>query len=436
MTPITRRLQDILSELPFPQVEKNPLNWTFTENIKKLGPDFYRKVIPLHLVLSLEYSLLGQQLRAKFLSKELVKQKEIEEQLITALMMAELLEHIYQCYLNVPREVVRLRQHQILYRELLAELSKPLPGKPKKLETNPSFSQDVRNTTVFLNLYRLLFIRSKRAFDVIATLGTVSESYRNFVKVLDKYTDPILADLAWLFFIPRLSVNLFLLIKHTLPGPWMSKEEKSLGLSVRFSAQMQRRWFELGNDSIWMTAGLINRFVLTGALAPFAIYVSITCFAIDIILSVTRAYIELSRLYEVRKQYEAMLKQTTSLEEIKSIKEHLEAINNQLNFEWLRLGSHMMTTTAIFLSMVVAAPILAFNPLIITIGAVCLVAVCFINFALFQIIDESRPKDTLVIPQGGLSKLGFFAQKVRKEPILQLEKKHDVEVEMLSSCSI
>ncbi|QEY52964.1 hypothetical protein [Legionella longbeachae] len=436
MTPITRHLQDILSELPFPQAGKNSLNWSFSESIKKLGPGFYRKVIPLHLVLNLEYSLLGQQLRAKFLSKQLVKQKDIEEQLITALMMAELLEHLYQYYLNVPREVVRLRQHQILYRELLAEISEPLPGKPKKLEINSSFSQDVRNTTVSLNLYRLLFIRSKRAFDVIATLGTVSESYRNFVKILDKYTDPILADLAWIFFLPRLSVNLFLLMKHTLPGPWMSKEEKSLGLSVRFHAQMQRRWFELGNDSVWMTAGLVNRLVLTGALAPFAIYVSLTCFAIDIILSVTRAYLELSRLYELRKQYEAMLKQTNSLEEIKSINEHLEAINNQLNFEWLRLGSHMMTTTAIFLSMVVAAPILAFNPLTIAIGAICLVAVCFINFALFQIIDESRPKDTLVIPQGGLSKLGFFAKKAHKEPVLQPENELDLDLDNFSSYSI
>lgn len=83
------------------------------------------------MVLSLEYSLLGQQLRAKFLSTHLFQQKEIEEQLITALMMAELLEHIHQYYLNVPREVVRLRQHQKLYRELLAELGKPLPGEPK-----------------------------------------------------------------------------------------------------------------------------------------------------------------------------------------------------------------------------------------------------------------------------------------------------------------
>ncbi|KTD12023.1 hypothetical protein Lgra_1481 [Legionella gratiana] len=436
MTPIIRRLQDSLSELPFSEVEQNPLNWTFTESIRKLGPDFYCKVVPLHLVLSLEYSLLGQQLRAKFLSKQALHKKEIEEQLIAALMMAELLEHVYQHYLNVPREVVRLRQHQKLYRELLTEIIKPLPNEPKKLEINSSFSQDVRNTTVLLNLYRLLFIRSKRAFDVIATLGTVSESYRNFVRILDKYTDPVLANLAWLFFIPRLSVNVFLLLKHTVPGFWMSEEEKSLGLRVRFNAQMQRRWFELGNDSIWLTAGLVNRFILTGALAPFAVYVSIACFAIDIILSVTRAYIELSRLYDLQKQYKSMLKQTSNSSELKKIEEHLDAINNQLDFEWLRLGSHMMTTTAIFLSMAVALPILGFNPLIITIGAACLVAVCFINFALFKIIDESRPKDALVIPPGGLSKLGIFANKVHKEPALLPKNEHDLELENLSSYSI
>lgn len=433
MTPLIRRLQDTLPELPFSKVDQNPLNWTFSESIRKLGPDFYRKVVPLHLVLNLEYSLLGQQLRAKFLSEQLVNQEEIVEQLISALMMAELLEHIYQYYLIVPREVARLRQQQALYRELLADIVQPLPNHSKSVVVNSSFSQDVRNTTVFLNLYRLLFIRSKRAFDVIATLGTVSESYRNFVKILDKCTDPILAHLAWVFFVPRLSVNLFLLLKHTLPGPWMGDEEKSLGWRVRFNAQMQRRWFELCNDSIWLTAGLMNRFVLTGALAPFALYVSIACFAIDIVLSVTRAYIELSRLYELQKQYTFMLTQTSSVAEQRKIKAHLDAIDNQLNFEWLRLGSHMMTTSAIFLSMAVAAPILAFNPLIITIGALCLVAVCFINFALFQIIDEQRPKDTLprVLP-----KLGFFAKKEQPKTDLLSENTPDLELETLSSCSI
>jgi hypothetical protein len=412
MTPLIRRLQETFPDLPFSQAEQTSFKWTFKDSIKNLGPDFYRKIIPQHLVLSLEYSLLGRQLRAQFLSEQPINQKEIIDQLIAAIMMAELLEHVYQYYLIVPREVSRLRQQQDLYRELLAEILQATPSVPKRTIITPSsLTQDIRNTTINVNLYRLLFIRSKRALDLIAILDTGSETYRNFVKIMDKYTDPFLVHLAWLFFIPRLSVNLFLLIKHTVPGPWMGEEEKSLGWNVRFNAQMQRRWFELGNDIAWISVGVINCFFLTGALAPVGAYLSLVCFAYDVVLSAIRAYIELGRLHELRRQYQEMQSTVTGVEEQKELAEHIAAIENQINFETLRLGSHLTTTTTIFLAMCCLAPLFSFNPVIPVIGAIVLVAICFVNIALARIINDSRPRDTIEIPTGGVTKLGFFARK-------------------------
>ena len=414
-TPLIRRLQKLFPELPFVQVEHDPLNWTFTESIKKLGPEFYRKIIPLHLVLNLEYSLLGQQLRTKFLTQQVINSNALIKELITALMMAELLEHIYQYYLIVPREVIRLRQQQELYRQLLAEVIMIAPTKEiTQVNVGLAFSQQVRTATVNANLYRLLLIRSKRALDLIMILDTGSEKYRYFVQTLDKYTDPVLAHLSWIFFLPRLSVNLFLLLKHTIPGDWMEEKENSLGWSVRFNAQIQRRWFELGNDINWFTAGFINCFWLTGVLAPIGMYLSLTCFALDVVLSATRVYIELKRLHDLHKQYTHMLCQPSTVEEKNEIKEHLKTIENQILFEQLRFGSHLLTTIGIFLSMACAIPLFPVNPVIPVVGAICLVLICFINFALVHVINEHRPQDTIEF-SSGVTRLGFFSKKEQEK---------------------
>ncbi|KTD72562.1 hypothetical protein [Legionella tucsonensis] len=409
MTPIIRHLHETFPELSLVQAE-NPLHWTFAESIKKLGADFYRKIIPMHLVMNLEYSFLRQQLRAKFLSSKPIDREELREQLIAALMMAELLERIYQYYMDIPREVLRLRAQQNLYRELLAELIPSFPPKPKELPGNFSFTQELRNTILDINLWRLLIVRSKRALDLLALVHTKSQSYLRFIKIIDTAMDPFLMHLAWFFWLPRLVVNFYSLFKHTIPGWWMDEHEKSLGWEVRFSAQIKRRYFEFGNDIVWVGSGLINTFYLTGALAPFAFYVSLAVFAFDVLWAITRAYIELSRLNELRSQYEAMLDSAGSRKEQKQIRDHLETIDKEIALEQFRLGSHVATTVFIFLGMCMALPVFAVNPILPFIGALILVTICIINFSLTEEVTKRRPRDTLD-RSSALSKLGLFSTK-------------------------
>ncbi|KTD42970.1 hypothetical protein [Legionella parisiensis] len=411
MIPLIRHLHETFPELSLVAQADNPLNWTFTESIKKLGPDFYRKIIPMHLVMNLEYSLLGQQLRAKFLSPKPIDRDELREQLIAALMMAELLEHIYRYHMDIPREVVRLRAQQNLYRELLAELISNFPKRlPGKAPENFSVTQELRNTIMDINLWRLLIVRSKRALDLLALVHTESQVYLRFVKIMDTVMDPFLIHLAWFFWLPRLVVNLFSLFKHTVPGWWMDEREISLGWAVRFSAQIKRRYFEFGNDIVWVGSGLINTFYLTGALAPFAFYVSLAVFAFDVIWAMTRAYIELSRMYELRTQYSEMLDKPHTLKEERQIKEHLKAIDKQIALEKFRLGSHVATTVFIFLGMCMALPVFAVNPILPLIGALILVTVCIVNFALTEEVANRRPRDTLD-RSSALSRLGLFSAK-------------------------
>lgn len=100
--------------------------------------------------------------------------------------------------------------------------------------------------------------------------------------------------LSWGLYYTRFAVELGLLLKHTIKGPWMSQEEKNLGLSTyeRFKTQWAQRKYMLMNDSLWATANLLCYFwligngnlgyagnILTGVLFTFDTIVSLWRFA-------------------------------------------------------------------------------------------------------------------------------------------------------------
>lgn len=415
MNPVIRRLQKTLfTNYSLGIDHSNPENWTFSESIQELGVDFYREIIPSHLILNMEYSLLGQQIRINLLGERLVPKQQLVEQLISAIFLAELLEEVYKNYLIVPREVERLRTQKKLYREILIELKHPPPkpcDKNEPITVGSSLSQQVRQRTLDVNLYRLLLVRSKRALDLIAALDCSADWYRHIMRDLGRCTDPFLPHLAFLFYAPRLAVNLGLLMKHLLPGSWMEQPEKDLGWQVRLQSQLLRRWFELGNDIAWVGLGYVNGYLLTGAYAPVAAYLSIAFFGYDVALAAIRAYIELNRVYEMRRQYQQMFDCIENEAEREEISQQLRVLNQQINFELLRFISHVTTTTGIFLAMGCGAPFFATTPAIALAGAICLVVICLINFALVPVINQQRPRDIIEIPEGGIKKLGFFATK-------------------------
>ena len=123
MGPITQHLRAFFPELPQPCSDPLARHWSFDVSLKALGPEIYSKLLPLHPFLNVEYSILCNQLREDFLHPNIANKKQVRERLINALMFCELLEHLNQHYLVVPREVVRLRKQQQLYRTLLSELA-------------------------------------------------------------------------------------------------------------------------------------------------------------------------------------------------------------------------------------------------------------------------------------------------------------------------
>ncbi|MCL9684441.1 hypothetical protein [Legionella maioricensis] len=433
MTPVIRHLRTHFLELPLP-AEDHSLNWTFDARVKRLGPDFYSKVVSMHPVLNMEYSILCNQLRHHFSFPGQINKEQIIDQLTAALMFAELLEHLHLHYLIVPREVARLRRHQEVYRGLLREMGGYIftPQPQVSIQVGLSLSQQVRENTALINWFRLLFTRSKRVLNFLDLVGTGSETYRNLIGLLDKYTNPILAYVAWCFFIPRFATNLFLLVKHTIPWPWMDDKEKDLGWWTRLEAQVKRRWFELANDSVWITVGLLNCFVLIGALAPLSIYVTLFAFAFDIANTSLRAYIELNRLYKLQQEYSALLQKEENPEKRRAIQDHQNFITHRIEFEKLRLGLSVATTTAVFIAMCFALPMFAVNPVIPFIGALLLIAIWVASYTLTLRLEQYRPNDAVERPSN-VATLGFFACKPKEDSSLSYEQKLTSEEDFLAS---
>ena len=106
-----------------------------------------------------------------------------------------------------------------------------------------------------------------------------------------------------LFFLPRLTLNIYTLGSHWIEHTSMSLEEKSLGGTVRFNAQWDRLWPQLTNDMAWATSAALTYFVFTGSLQPYGIYLGLALQAHDLFLTCLREYHESCRLNALEQQY-------------------------------------------------------------------------------------------------------------------------------------
>lgn len=161
-------------------------------------------------MLDLQYSVLCTQLVHNY-TRANYNQEQLKEELITALMLSELLAHLYQYYLNVPREVTRLQNEQKIYRQLLQQAGIKFPDiSPLDIESSNNLTQKVRGNVKKVNWPRLIIIRSKRVLDTIVPVAKEFELFCESMKTFNKYANPFFAYLGWVFFIPRLSTNLLL----------------------------------------------------------------------------------------------------------------------------------------------------------------------------------------------------------------------------------
>ncbi len=364
----------------------------------------FNLLISQHLILSLEYNVLSTYLRNTLALRQ-TKNQEIDAELIAQILIARkiaiFLAYIYDKHLNVPRETARLLKDEVFFRALLNQPSSPLEQQlhnpwpatqrtPSRLDT-----QTIRNKHIIANWIRVFAVRCRRLLNSLHPFIDNNNSYHPIMKSIEKIANPFFSHFAWVFYIPRLVTNIGIVLKHLLPHPWMSKEEESLAFSIRCRAQLKRRWFEFANDSVWLASGVLCAFLLVGSLLPVANYFIAALYVYDVFLASLRAYVELNRLYQLKRDYQdAQAPQALQKE-----------LNCLIAFEKRRLYINISCMTALTVAIAFTLPILVGSgPLFPLIGAALLVAVTLLSFIILKQHEKTKPI-TLTPPT---SSLRFF----------------------------
>ncbi|CAM2744685.1 DUF1542 domain-containing protein [Legionella worsleiensis] len=132
---------------------------------------------------------------------------------------------------------------------------------------------------------------------------------------------PYTGAISWGLYYFRGSLNLFLLLKHTIKGSWMSEEESNIPWTERFLTQWNQRKFTLLNDFVWATGNCLCYFILTGsgALGTWGDVLTLALLAFDIGLAVWEYEENKTQFLNEMLHYE---------EDIKAIKQRIKQINN------------------------------------------------------------------------------------------------------------
>lgn len=122
--------------------------------------------------------------------------------------------------------------------------------------------------------------------------------------------DPYTGTMSWALYYFRFSLNLSLLLKHTISGPWMSEKEKSTPWTERFMTQWDQRKFSLLNDFVWATGNLVCFFWLCGkgAAGTWGDMLTIALLVFDITLSVWDFEEQKTRHFKAVLDYETAIK--------------------------------------------------------------------------------------------------------------------------------
>lgn len=134
-------------------------------------------------------------------------------------------------------------------------------------------------------------------------------------KQIVRTPDPYTGYLSWILYYFRFALNLSLLLKHTISGPWMSKEEKKIPWTERFLTQWDQRKFTLLNDSLWATANMACFFWLTGkgALGTWGDLLTLGLLVFDISIAVWDFEEQRTRYNKEMLDYEANIKKLREL---------------------------------------------------------------------------------------------------------------------------
>ncbi len=278
--------------------------WVFEDKLKKLSSKELSKVLLDLPCIQVKYHILCATL---INNVKKYNQEEQKKYVASILVYADLLEHLH--LQSSQLELLSIQRTRAFCRNYLQKIGLNITV-PHKTASNPTINDPhedfIRSKTTQADFWRLIVLRGRRVLAGSILLINNFEYYGRFMTPLDAFLRTLIFYQACLL-VPRFLTNVFHLFKH-----WYSptKNEQSLSALERHQVHlnMNARWWEIAYDFGWITAGLLNTFVLTGPLAPLAIYAAIICPTYNFFLHTTRLLIEDSHLKNLMGHYKKQLK--------------------------------------------------------------------------------------------------------------------------------
>ena len=280
--------------------------WVFDETLKKIPAKQLSTAFLNHTALQIEYHVLCATL---IKNANRYNQEQQKKHIASILFYAQLLEHIH--LQSTQLELHSLQRTQAFCRDYLAKLKINVP--PSKTLSHHKhvidpYEETIRANTTQADFWRLIVLRGRRVLFWSIPLVNNFEYYGQYITALDGVLRTLVFYQACVL-MPRFLTNLFHLFKH-----WWTPDENEKALSAleRHQAHlnMNARWWEIVYDFGWITAGLVNAFVLTGPWAAFAVYAAVVLPSYNLFMHTTRLFIEDGRLKNLISAYKKQLTDT------------------------------------------------------------------------------------------------------------------------------
>lgn len=363
------------------QVKDGVKTWIFPKTLDSADKDFLQNKITDVQQLIFLYSSARSSLIKLLKNTSIDNIPEYAGEIEKMLAFAIILEKLEKSYLNAKGLLQRLKKDQKNFRMLLIYLGFRFEDAyAEELITTKQVEAKVRHWTLTLNWPRFFFIRGRRfLLSLDAFLNYVPEFHKILQKV-EYITLPLNNYISWLFFAPRLMVNLFNLAKHTTAGWWMPESEKQLGFKKQFTTQFSMRWFEIFTDAVWFTGGLLGCFVFTQLLAPMAIYLMLSLQIYDMLLASYRLFHEIQRLDSLHNLFE------NCPDEEEYIKKDLE---ESISIEKDRALMLLMQNISLFIAVGLMLPVFV-NPAFALAGGIILLVTTVVSLGMNLHLDAKK----------------------------------------------
>lgn len=285
--------------------------------------------------------------------------QEIEK----ALKMTVLLKKIYHA-LEEPDDVMRAEIDIRILNTILHKIQKPHAESLCDIpHLNVGFGHRLRSVHTNTNLSRLTAIRIRR-FILACMAQRFFTSWRPTVAQVELFTAPFFLYLGWMFFLPRLLLNLTTLAQksffaHKSKLPWSLRLEANLNL--------HRRLYELWTDSVWFTGGILLCFVLYGPLAVWRPLAILGVQTSDAVMMMTRSIVELRRLFILKKEYLHNIQNRVAPHNPGYLKALEERISFEKKVSYLAITNNVLMLTAL---LTLLPAIATLNPLLPVLGAI------------------------------------------------------------------